>query len=507
MNQDPEFDFAKVKTVAIIGAGVAGLVTAKTLREEGVECTIFERNDALGGVWTNGYLDYGVQVPKELYEFPDFPMPDDAPQFTPGPYFQKYLEEYAAKFDVARCIRFSAPVERAEPGEDGTEWTVTYRDNNDSKSELFDLVVVCVGLYSNIPYLPEVPGHTEFQGSVHHISDLKSPDLLTGKRVAVVGFGKSATDAALAARDHAQSTHIIVRKLHWPVPRKLAGILPFKWGLLNRLAVTMIPLYKNPTQLERAVHRFGQPLVWLFWRVVELLLYVQCGLGSNGGKRESLVPDEPIEIGAFSEATMVPRPDFYAAVRSDDIQLRRGSVSRFVPSGIELSDGTKLEVDQVIFATGWRSDYSYLSDEQQNLLGFADDGAYLYRQMIHPNVPGLIFIGYASTISNILAYCMQARWLAALISGQHRLPDRDAQMREIELLKVWKRSWMPFSHARAARLIVHLQHYLDELLLDFGANPLRKKGVFAPLAEVFAPYQPSDYRSLAEKDWAEKELR
>ena len=55
---------------------------------------------------------------------------------------------------------------------------------------------------------------------------------------------------------------------------------------------------------------------------------------------------------------------------------------------------------------------------------------------------------------------------------------------------------MPFSHVRAARLIVHLQHYLDELLTDLGDNPLRKRGFWAPLAEVFAPYEPRDYRGL-----------
>src|SRR5215813_7937379 len=75
----------EVERVGIIGAGVAGLATAKTLLADGLACTIFERGDRLGGVWADGYSNFGVQVQKELYEFPDWPLPADTPNFTPGP--------------------------------------------------------------------------------------------------------------------------------------------------------------------------------------------------------------------------------------------------------------------------------------------------------------------------------------------------------------------------------------------------------------------------------------
>lgn len=493
-------DYTTVKTACIVGAGVAGLGSARVLKEIGIRCSVFERNDKLGGVWTDGYLDYGVQVPKELYEFPDYPLPADTPSFTPGPVFQEYLEEFARHFGIFDDIQFETEVLKVEQVGNGTGWTVTTQKFDQTTTRKFDLVIVAVGLYSNVPYLPALEGKADFQGELLHISDLKSADLLKGKKVAVVGFGKSATDAALAASKHADSCHMVVRRLHWPVPRKLAGVLPFKWGLLNRLTVTVIPPYKSPTALEKAVHSIGKPLVWLFWRVVEALLSVQCCLWSRFGTRASLVPSEPVEIGAFNEATMVPRPGFYEAVRNGEIDLQLGDIDRLSKDGLHLGDGRRLAVDTIIFGTGWRSDYNFLSDQLQQKMGFGDDGIYLYRQILHPAVPGLAFIGYASTVSNVLAYHMQALWLAGLITGKHKLPDDDSQLQEIENLKRWKRSWMPFSHARAARLIVHLQHYLDELCEDLKINPLRKKGIWAPLAEVFAPYQPSDYRDITTAD-------
>ena len=78
---------------------------------------------------------------------------------------------------------------------------------------------------------------------------------------------------------------------------------------------------------------------------------------------------------------------------------------------------------------------------------------------------------------------------------------------EIQQLKDWKRSWMPISSARGARLLLHMLYYHDELLRDFGANPLRKRGILAPLKELFVPYQPYDYRAIGAGNWEAAEGR
>ncbi len=115
--------------------------------------------------------------------------------------------------------------------------------------------------------------------------------------------------------------------------------------------------------------------------------------------------------------------------------------------------------------------------------------------------------GRASTFLSVLTYCLQARWLAELIAGRHAVPSREPVLAEIAQLKVWKRGWMPFSASCGARLLLHMLHYHDELLQDFGANPLRKRGILAPLKELFVPYQPSDYRSIVAGDWEASEGR
>jgi dimethylaniline monooxygenase (N-oxide forming) len=490
-------DLSKVRRVAIIGAGASGLATARVLLAQGLDCTVFERRAVLGGVWADGYLNFGVQVQRELYEFPDWPLPPDAANFTPGPFYQAYMVSYAEHFGILSHVRFDATViglsERAEgmPG-----WRVAYRDSRGQSAEDFDFVVVGIGLYSETPNIPKLDQRELFQGEIIHVSELKSRDQLTGRRVVVVGYGKSATDAAVESASAAAQTHILIRHAHWPVPRKLLGILPFKWGMLNRLTSTLIPMYLHPTSLERWVHMLGMPLIWFWWRLVELLLRFQCRLGSKFGSRESLIPDEPVEVGSFGEPTMLPRPELFRLIRGGSIRAWNVDIRQFTASEVVLDSGQKISADLVVLATGWKTDYAFLPDKLRAQLQLQADGLYLYRHMLHPAAPRLAFIGNASTISSVLTYSLQARWLGEVLVGRIPLPNHEGMRREIEALREWKRRWMPASPQRGARLILHMLHYHDELVTDMGLRTLRKQGVFAPLKELIAPYQPRDYRGV-----------
>src|SRR5262245_4398187 len=409
-------ELRSVNHVGIIGAGVAGLATAKTLRAEGYDCTIFERANRLGGVWADGYSNFGVQVQKELYQFPDWPLPPGTPNFTPGPIFQKYLEDYVDHFQIRSCLHLGERVTALMPRADGTPgWTMSIERDGATEQADFDLVVVATGLYSTVPNLPNIPGQGTFEGDVLHISQLKNRAPLMGRRVAVVGYGKSATDAALEAAAVADEVHLIFRDAHWPVPRNLAGILPFKWGMLSRMTGAMIPPYVHPSAVAHWLHSLGKPLVWIFWRMVELLLYVQWGLGTKIAKGRNLVPSTPVHIDCFGESTMVPQSELSTSIRSGRIVAHRTEIATFTRDGVTLKDGDTLALNCVIFGTGWNRDYDFLSEESRRILGSADDGFYLYRHMLHPDLPNLFFIGRASTFSSILTYCLQGRWLTELI--------------------------------------------------------------------------------------------
>lgn len=187
-------DLKDVRRVGIIGAGVAGLATAKTLCSQGLECTVFEQADRVGGVWADGYSNFGVQAQKELYQFPDWPLPENTPNFTPGPIFQQYLENYVDDFKFRSDIRLGACVTEVERRADEMPgWTITIRADDRVEREDFDLVVIATGLYSNTPNMLSLPGETEYQGIILHNSQVKTRVPLEGCHVAVAGYGKSAT--------------------------------------------------------------------------------------------------------------------------------------------------------------------------------------------------------------------------------------------------------------------------------------------------------------------------
>src|SRR5262249_61020339 len=104
------------------------------------------------------------------------------------------------------------------------------------------------------------------------------------------------------------------------------------------------PPYLRPAPVVRWLNGIGKPLVWIFWRLVELLLYVQCRLGTKIAKGKNLVPSTPVNIDCFGEATMVPRPALYKSIRHGLIAAHRTEIAAFTRDGITLRDGDTLRL-------------------------------------------------------------------------------------------------------------------------------------------------------------------
>jgi len=483
----------KPPRVAVIGAGVAGIQTVDQLRQIGFSCTIFDQNPDVGGVWRENYAEFGLQVPYELYEFPGFPFAENekVDKFPRGPEVQTYIKRFAEERKVYTDAKFNTKVTGINRCDSTGGWAVSYRgikdENTNESTDNFDYCVMATGMYSR-PNVPKFPGQETFQGEVMHASSFKDGQTAGGKKVVVVGGGKSAIDCAFVASKHGKSSTLLFRHAHWPVPQYLLDLVPFKWGTYSRFGHFMLARHHDVGALNSIGHTIAAPFKYAWWRIVETMFKFQFGLSGDR------VPTTNIDIDVFSGGQIL-NYDYRDALKKGSVSDRLGSIARYTPSGVELEDGTQLETDLVVFGTGFAKDYSLFDKDTTVKLDRERDGLYLYRSVIPADVPGLAFVGAeVSTFNNILTQALQTRWLKQAWGGDLKLPAPDIMKAEVETEKAWKRSWMPTTGSRAAIFQLHKMKYHDRLCKDMGVAHRRKGGNL--LAEAFAPYTADDYKGL-----------
>ena len=220
---------APTETIAVIGAGASGLVTAKYCLEAGFDVVVFEASERIGGVFglQAGYDDGALVSSKFLTAFSDFRHGPSDPIHLSFTQYEAYLGEYAKAFGVAPRIRFGTNVVRVERvGDAAYDVTVSAPDGGGGAgalaTERFSAVAVCSGAH-NVPLVPS-SSLAGFAGEVLHSSAYKDKAQLRGKRVLVVGSQETAMDLAYRAiKAPAASLAMVVRRGFLSVPHVLAG--------------------------------------------------------------------------------------------------------------------------------------------------------------------------------------------------------------------------------------------------------------------------------------------
>lgn len=476
------------KTIAVLGAGVAGLTTAKTLRQYGFDVTIYEAHSELGGVWANNYRSLRVLEPKWVYGYPDWPWSKDTPLFPLAKDVRSYLTDYAEHFGIHDCIRLNSRIVAAAP-EDGKGWQITSETNGEREVAGYDYFVIAPGMF-NLKKTPQDAERETFDGQVIHSSEFRDNINIEGKEVVIVGFSRSAMDIAVDIVGEAANVAVVHRSIRWPVPERILGLIRNHVLLFARWPTHFAPPWIRPGKFAGFLHTWLKVVVNVFWKFFEILLSAQFRL-----KQRNLIPDQPIKQDLFTNLYIAP-PRFFKLVGDSRIDSHADEIEKFEKSGVRLVSGDFLPADIVIYATGWRQDYSYLP---ANLLAkiYDQDGMHLYRHMLHPELPGFAFIGGVQGINSPTLYAMQATWLARCLTGKLSLPGDDEQLAEIETLRAWYQSFVNEQPNRSQVLNLHQIPYIDDLMDDMGLEKRRKKG---GISDQFVPYRSEDYADVTSGD-------
>ncbi len=168
-------DQPQIANIAIVGAGFAGLVSAKVFKDFGWSVTVFEKDSEVGGVWSSSrrYPGLTTQNVRSTYALSDFPYPKDYPEWPSGEQVQKYMAAYVDHFGLGDAIALNTMVESTIFDEATQSWNVMTSDSQGNHEEKFDFLVVANGIFSD-PFVPKFEGEQAFLdagGTIEHACD------------------------------------------------------------------------------------------------------------------------------------------------------------------------------------------------------------------------------------------------------------------------------------------------------------------------------------------------
>ncbi|WP_460774665.1 flavin-containing monooxygenase [Microbacterium sp. GXF7504] len=356
--------------VLIVGAGISGIAAAWRLQEAGVPFTWIEGSHTLGGTWwKNHYPGVRLDTPTYGYSFSFAQRTDWPHQFAQGHEVLEYLKDTftRAGWDD-ETVEFDTKLESAVFDEERGLWRATTRTSDGRTQEReFQAIMTGVGQLDH-PFIPEWPGQESFTGAQMHSQEWDHDVDLAGKRVAVVGTGASAYQIVPAIVDDVEQLYVFQRSAPWMLPaptyhdlmsdaaRWLHAKVPH-YGHWFRLWVTAGGIDGRlhiaraeegwegvPHSVSRANEEFRQAILERYReQYADRPDLLKIAIPSYPPSAKRMLRDNGV---------------WARALKSPQTRVITSGLASFDETGIVTGDGERLDVDVVIYATGFRpSDY------------------------------------------------------------------------------------------------------------------------------------------------------
>jgi cation diffusion facilitator CzcD-associated flavoprotein CzcO len=409
--------------IVILGAGVSGLCMGSALRKAGITSfVIIEKSAGIGGTWwDNTYPGAECDVPAHLYSYSFDHYSGWSQAYASQSEIQKYLERFAAEFDLLPHIRLNTALLEARFDPQQGLWLFQLANGDRLTANFF----VCSTGPLSTPRYPGIPGIETFRGRLFHSAHWDHDYDFAGKRAAVIGTAASAVQLVPRIAPLVAKLYIYQRSPAWIVPR-INHVYPSWQKALFRIKffyqAHRLLLYIIH-ELNRLAFNPGSLLAKVGRTLAEIHLRRQV---PDKKLREALRPDYP-----FGCKRVLLSNDYYPTLMRSNVELVTASIEHIDQAGI-ISEGQRREVDVIVCATGFDVEHALASI---NILGL--DGSSLnqawtnnleaYRGVTVANFPNFFLLlgpntgqGHTSAILFIEAQVNYALQCIKEISSQRK---------------------------------------------------------------------------------------
>lgn len=334
---------------AVIGAGMSGLLAGIRLKAAGDhDFTIYEKGDAVGGTWReNRYPGLACDVPAHSYTYSFAPNPEWTSYFADGGEIRRYFERTTDRFGLREHIRTHSEIVSCRYV--GGRWQLKTADG---REDVADVVIAATGVLHH-PRWPDLAGIESFTGDCFHSARWPDGIDLADKRVGIVGSGSTGVQMVTALAGNVAGLVHFQRTPQWIVKAP-----NYRFTEEERAAwradATLAAGLRNSGDYWASYLRFGRALLDVDgpeMAEIEQLVTENLEGVRDPALREKLRPN----YRAMCKR-LIYSPNYYEMVEDHAVGIETGKIARVCPAGIVMADGRAIDLDVIVFATGFRTD-------------------------------------------------------------------------------------------------------------------------------------------------------
>jgi cation diffusion facilitator CzcD-associated flavoprotein CzcO len=332
--------------IVIIGAGFSGLGMAIELKRAGVDdFIVLEKGTDVGGTWReNTYPGCACDIMSMLYSYSFEPKSDWSRLYPQQQELLGYLRHCADKYGITPHIALGTEVTGAEYDDATGNWRVY--TNGTAEAITARALIPGMGPL-HLPQIPDIPGLAEFEGKVFHSAEWDHDYDLAGKRVAVVGTGASAIQFVPQIAPEVAQLEVFQRTPPWIMPKPDRPLAAAEHRRLRKIP--------GLQRIIRSLVYWSQESLILGFTHPKLIRHVEA-LARRHLRRQ--VPDPGLRAKLLPDYTIgckriLVSNDYYPALTRDNVELVTDPVKEIGKDWILTGDGTRHQVDAIIFGTGF----------------------------------------------------------------------------------------------------------------------------------------------------------